>query len=216
MKLYLIDIDGTLLLSGGAGNRALDRSFLELHGVADAMRGIRPAGKTDPMIVAEAFRAALGRTPSEGEVGELLRRYLVHLPGAIASAPGFRLLAGVPSGLDRLRAEGHALGVATGNIRQAAQIKLARGGLDAHFCFGGYGDDSPDRPTLVGLAALRGMAQFGECAPQQVVVVGDTARDVAAAKAHGFCSVAVASGTVERQELEKSRPDRIVAGLDEL
>lgn len=217
MIVYLIDIDGTLLLSGGAGFVALERTFVELYAVEGAMRTVRPAGKTDPLIVVEGFRAALGRDPRPGEVDRVLERYLVHLPTAVSESSGFRVLAGVRSGLDGLRAQGHLLALATGNIRDAARIKLERAGLAGHFVCGGYGDDSADRAILVRLAARRVADHLRrEVSADEVVVVGDTPRDVRAAKDNGFACIAVASGTVDRAALEASAPDRIVRGLDEI
>lgn len=217
MLVYLIDIDGTLLLSGGAGFAALERTFVELHGVEGAMRTVRPAGKTDPLIVVEGFRATLGREPRPGEVDAVLERYLVHMPAAVRDSPRFRVLDGARAGLDGLAAQGHLLAVATGNIREAARIKLERAGLAGYFACGGYGDDSADRAELVRLAARRaGQHLHRTLSVDDVVVVGDTPRDVRAAQDNGFACIAVASGTVDRAALEASGPDRIVRGLDEI
>ena len=57
MKLLLFDIDGTLVLTGGAGVRALNRAFCQVVGIVNALDGIRPHGKTDPAIVREIFTA---------------------------------------------------------------------------------------------------------------------------------------------------------------
>jgi phosphoglycolate phosphatase len=217
VRAYLIDIDGTLLLSGGAGFVALERAFAELHGVEGAMRTVRPAGKTDPLIVAEGFGAALGREPRPGEVAAVLERYLVHLPAAVRDSAGFRVLPGARSGLEGLRARGHLLAVATGNIREAARVKLERAGLGAYFLCGGYGDDSADRARLVAVAARRAEAHLQRTlSADEVVVVGDTPRDVQAARDNGFACIAVVAPTVDRAELEASRPDRIVERLDEI
>lgn len=217
MRVYLIDIDGTLLLSGGAGFVALEQAFAELHGVDGAMRTVWPAGKTDPAIVAEGFGATLGREPGPREVAAVLERYLVHLPAAVRDSAGFQVFPGVRTGLDGLRARGHLLAVATGNIREAARIKLARAGLDGYFVCGGYGDDSADRAKLVAVAARRAEEHLQRTLDAaEVVVVGDTPRDVQAARDNGFACIAVVSPTVDRLDLEASRPDRIVERLDEI
>jgi len=215
--IFLIDIDGTLLLTGGAGFVALNQTFVDLYGLADAMRGIHPQGKTDPVIVQEAFRVRFERDPTEAELQRVLARYVTLLPDAVAQSPGFRVLAGAAAGLDRLAAQGHALGLATGNVREGARIKLERAGFWSRFGFGGYGDDSADRATLVKRAAERGAAQLGQpLQPSRVVVVGDTPLDVAAARENGFQAIAVASGTVPREALAESAPDRLVQRLDEI
>lgn len=215
--IYLFDIDGTLLLTGGAGQVALEKAFFELYGVADAFRLVHPAGMTDPVIVAEAFQAACGRSPEPAEVEAVLDRYLVHLPEALARSAGFRLLPGVPAALWGLAATGHFLAVATGNIREAAELKLRRGGIDEIFRCGGYGSDSPDRGRLVACAARRAFSLVGGVASAtDVIVVGDTPKDVWAARQNGFVAVSVASGTVPRRLLEEAHPDRLISTLDEL
>ncbi len=215
--MYLVDIDGTLLLSGGAGFVALEQAFVELHGVEGAMRTVRPAGKTDPLIIDEGFRATLGRPPGPDEMDAVLERYLVHLPAAVRESRRFRVLPGARAGLEGLRAGGHLLVVATGNIREAARIKLERADLAGFFVCGGYGDDSADRAELVAVAARRAADHLQRAlTPDEVVVVGDTPRDVRAARDNGFACIAVASGTVDRAALEASGPDRIVEGLDEI
>lgn len=215
--IYLFDIDGTLLLSGGAGLVALERAFVELHGIAGAFGAVQPAGMTDPVIVEEAFDAAFGRPATPEEMRSLLERYLVHLPVALEQATGYRLLRGVPSALVALEGAGHLLALATGNIREAARHKLARGGIEGFFRCGGYGSDHRERTRIVALAAERALALRGRReAPGEVVVVGDTPRDVMAARENGFVAVAVSSGTVSRVSLEDARPDRLIESLDEL
>ena len=181
------------------------------------MRSVRPAGKTDPLIVTEGFWATLGRSPRPGEVDRVLEHYLVHLPVSVRDSPGFRVLSGARSGLETLRDRGDLLAVATGNIREAARIKLERADLAGFFVCGGYGDDSADRAELVRVAAHRAGSHLKRTlSDDEVVVVGDTPRDVKAARDNGFACIAVASEGVERAALEASGPDRIVGGLNEI
>src|SRR5438309_1246821 len=91
--LYLFDIDGTLLLSGGAGKRALERVFLERYGLAAGMHGINPAGMTDPSIV-EAMLAKVKRAAAIEEVGAVLRDYEAALADEITRSPKYRLMNG--------------------------------------------------------------------------------------------------------------------------
>jgi phosphoglycolate phosphatase len=217
VKLFLIDVDGTLVLTGGAGVRALDLAFRDRLGVDHAMQPFDLAGMTDPVIVAQAFEHALGRAPAPAEVEDLLARYLEHLVTELARAPSYQLMPGLPGSLDRLRAAGHLLGLATGNLERGARLKLARGGLEGAFAFGGFGSDSPDRAEIVRLAAARGRALAGRDVPDvDVIVVGDTWRDVAAARANGFFAVGFDSSPKRREALVASHPDRIVRSFDEL
>ena len=218
--LYLFDIDGTLLLSGGAGARALDRAFRERFGLEGAMEQIRPGGKTDPIILEEIFATRLGRAPAAAELDEVLALYLSFLPTELGDAPGFRLMPSVVDALDFLAAlaPGVVLGLATGNVREAARIKLERADLWARFAIGGFGCDHRERGLLVARAIERACAHAGvtALAPDQVVVVGDTPLDVEAARACGVRAVAVATGTATRAQLAACSPDALLDTLAEL
>ena len=109
-----------------------------------------------------------------------------------------------------------ALGLGTGNIRKGAEIKLGSVGIYHRFTFGGFGDDSIDRPTLLMAGARRGAAKLEapieDC---RIVVIGDTPKDVAAAKAIGADSIAVATGTYDYAVLEACEPTAVFATLDD-
>ncbi len=167
--------------------------------------------------MAEAFRAGVGRESTRAEVKRLLVRYLELLPDTVRRSQGFRLLRGVPHGLDRLATRGHLLGLGTGNLRQGARIKLERARLWARFSFGGFGDDGETREDLIRLAAERGARiQDRPLVAAEVVVVGDTPLDVDAARLNGFRAVAVASKPGSRRALERCGAERVIDGLEEL
>jgi phosphoglycolate phosphatase-like HAD superfamily hydrolase len=104
--LYLFDIDGTLLLSGGAGARALERAFAARYGLEGAMAEVQLGGKTDPNIVEEVFVARLGRRPVDSEVAEILELYVPLLRAELAAATHFRLMPAVEETLDHLAGQG--------------------------------------------------------------------------------------------------------------
>lgn len=215
MILYLFDIDGTLLLSGGAGSRALDRVFADLHGLEGAMDAIRPGGKTDPLILEEVFVTRLGRRPTAAEIEEILARYVPLLERELAESAGFHLMPAVVETLDFLSTAGAVLlGLATGNVRAAARAKLERADLWHRFALGGFGCDHRDRHRLVARAVERAAEHAPR--PEQVVVVGDTPFDVSAAHACGATAIAVATGSVSRSELEATGADVVFDTLAEL
>ncbi len=220
--LYLFDIDGTLLLSGGGSSRAIDRVFRERFGLEQAMARIKPGGMTDPAILEEIFATRLGRAPTEAELEEVMGLYVPHLRAELArgDAPGFRLMPSVVEALDFLAGLRPAviLGLATGNVREAARIKLERAGLWPRFAIGGFGSDHRERPRLVALAIERACAhaRLDTLPPERVVVVGDTPLDVAAARACGVRAVAVATGTATRADLASAGPDIVLDTLAEL
>jgi len=207
--LYLFDIDGTLLHAHGSGRGAFDAVFAEIHGVADASRGIRYGGKTDPAIVDEIFAARLGRAATADERAAFLDAYVPRLRALLAEQ-GVEVLAGVHDALAYLRRRAR-LGVATGNIRAGADAKLRAAGLHEHFDVGGYGCDSAVRAELVAKAIERG-SRAGDV--NEVIVVGDTIHDIAAARACGATVVAVATGADPADKL--AHADAVLATLAEL
>ena len=216
--LYLFDIDGTLLHAHGSGRTAFDAAFTKHHGLVDASEGIRYGGKTDPGILAEIFRARLGREPTAAEIAALLDDYVPRLRALLAEH-GAQIIDGVIEALEHLATrDGVVMGVATGNIRAGAEAKLAAARrdqiaspLNARFVLGGYGCDSHVRAQLVARAIERGRARG---ANGEVVVVGDTIHDIAAARACNATVCAVATGADPADELGGA--DVVFASLAEL
>ena len=196
-KLVLFDIDGTLVLTGGAGLRAMTRACEEIVGHADALDGIAVAGRTDWSILQDTL-ARLGRELDQDLFARLRERYVTHLHGEIQQpGKGFNgTLPGVSALLEELHPrEDVFLGLLTGNFKDGARIKLQRFDLWRYFRCGAFGDDSPDRNALVPVALERAAASgLPAFTPADVVVVGDTPHDVACARAVGAVPVGVATG----------------------
>ncbi|MEM9488797.1 MAG: HAD hydrolase-like protein, partial [Myxococcota bacterium] len=209
--VYLFDIDGTLLLTGGAGSEVLNRVFERRHNIRGAMDRVTASGKTDPIIIAEIFAYALNRQPTADESAAILDEYSAELGEALRRAPRFRLMPEVVSTLDFLAEQpAVTLGLATGNIRAAARAKVERAGLWQRFAFGGYGDDAADRSVLVLRAIERARAHLDHAiSAQRIVVVGDTPRDVRAARACATQVIAVATGHYDRAQLEATGADAV-------
>lgn len=213
MKLLLFDVDGTLVLTGGAGLRALDRAFEKRRGVRGVSAGMRLAGRTDLAIVSDLYARHDGTDPDGTEMEAFLAAYLPFLDEEVAASTGYQLLPGLPTVLDTLRVKGHVLGLATGNVRMGARHKLTRGDLWHHFPFGGFGDDSRDRANLVRIASERAPRRF---APEDTWVIGDTPLDIDAARVAGFRALAVSTGIHGGEELEAARPDLLLPTLENL
>jgi phosphoglycolate phosphatase len=208
IEAALFDIDGTLLVTGGAGAVAWQRAFRELHGVDADIDEHTHAGMTDPEIAAIVFREVIGREGSVAERGEAIAGYLSHLQQAVEESEGYRVMPGIEELLPRLTESGVLLGIVTGNIEAAAHIKLARGDLNRFFAFGGYGSDSSDRTELTKKAVARGAQVAGkELDLAATIAVGDTPRDVTAGHGAGIRVVGVATGKYPVAELERSEAD---------
>jgi HAD superfamily hydrolase (TIGR01549 family) len=217
MKLILFDIDGTILDTGGAGFRAINAVIRRRYGVACAMEGIEAAGRTDPSILRDIFRINLGREISKNEVDEVFEEYTNALKVEIQKSQNSMVMPGVRELLTVLStASGYVIGIATGNIEAAAQIKLSHSALDSFFPFGGFGSDSEDRNEVIRIAIERGKRHLnGHKNYERVIVVGDTHHDILCARAAGAKVVAVATGIHPQEQLRLYNPDHLLPDLSD-
>jgi phosphoglycolate phosphatase-like HAD superfamily hydrolase len=211
--VLLFDIDGTLLDTGGAGRRAIERAFARCHGKRDACSSFSFGGMTDRAIC-RAGLAAIGADATAAAIDALLEAYLEALADELAQSTRAKVHEGIEAALAASVRAGCAVGLGTGNIHPGAKLKLARVGLADRFAFGGFGSDHEIRSELLRIGAERGAAHLGmgvaEC---RVVVIGDTPKDIAAAQAIGAECVAVATGPFELQRLVEHRPTWAFASL---
>lgn len=228
MTLFLFDIDGTLMRSGGAGREAMVTAMDRCFGAPDAFDGVSFAGAVDPGIVGEAFaRAGVAATPEN--LRAFRRTYLRALRPLLAQRLGEGRAAPCPGVREAVATVGAAspIGLMTGNWRRGADLKL--GLLDLHTPFqggiGAWGDDAPERDALLPYAWRR--ARRRGLAPRRIVVIGDTPNDVRAARAGAAAlrgpevvAVVVETGFATREELVASQPDwmfpTMADGLDAL
>lgn len=210
-KVVLFDVDGTLIDTGGAGGRSWSHAFRQAFGIDGDIRKFSEVGMTDPVVARQTFEGTLGREPTTDEVIRLMMRYVLRLPEEVASSSGYRVMPGVHQLLQRLVAADTLLGLVTGNIEGAAHIKISRAGLQRFFLFGGYGSDSAERSDLTRAAIARAEALSGhDIDPSQVLVVGDTPRDVEAAHGAGAIAVGVATGEYSVDELRDGGAEHVL------
>jgi beta-phosphoglucomutase-like phosphatase (HAD superfamily) len=215
IRAVLFDIDGTLLVTGGAGGVAWQRAFEQLYGVEADIAEHTDAGMTDPEIAAIVFREVIGREGTQEERSKAIGCYLKYLPAAVAESDGYRVMPGIEELLPRLVEEGILLGLVTGNIEAAAHIKLARGQLNHFFGFGGYGSDSADRTEVTRAALRRGeLVVGGALADGACIAVGDTPRDVSAGHGAGIEVVGVATGSYGIDRLRDAGADYALASVE--
>lgn len=219
-KLILFDIDGTLLLTAGAGRRAIVAALgEEVHDPA-AFEGIRFDGKTDPQIVAEMLEAA-GQVESResDRVRRLCQRYIGHLALEL-ERPTTRttLMPGVEALLDSLEARADVvLGLLTGNVAEGAALKLRSAGIDpSRFRVGAYGSDAAHRPDLPGIAVRRAEPLFGRV-PRgpDVVIIGDTPADIHCGQGISARAVGVATGAYSVSDLAGCGPHAVFEDLSD-
>jgi phosphoglycolate phosphatase len=212
----LFDIDGTLIITGGAGAASWRLAFDELYGIPADIGKFTDTGMTDPEVGRKTFEAVLDRPPERQEFTRLLERRMFYLRQTVAESEGYRILAGVQELLPKLIEDGYLLGLVTGNLEAAAHIKLHRAQLNRFFSYGGYGSDSTDRGELTKVGLRRGALVYGEpLTPDQAIVVGDTPHDVQGAHAAGMQCVGVGSHHFNVDQLRDSGADYALASLEE-
>ncbi len=203
--LLLFDIDQTLINTPGVGRSALDDAFLHLYGLEKATAGIRFDGRTDRAIFFDVFdRLNLPANQRDEAFRASNAHYLGRLPVLLAERGGV-VLPGVRELLAVLAGSGAAIGIATGNSRDGARVKLDYFGLWESFAAGGFGEHTAERPVIIregieALAAATGLAVDGALA----IVIGDTPLDIAAALANGARVLAVATGMFSEDELSSA------------
>lgn len=216
VEAVLFDIDGTLINSGGAGAESWRRAFDELYGIPADIGEYTDNGMTDPEVGRLTFSRVVGHAPGDEEMSRLMATRASYLKATVAESKGYAVLPGVKEVLSRLRTAGLLLGLTTGGTEEAGRIKLERGGLNGYFAFGGYGSDSEDRAELTRCAVERAGERLGHpLAPDQVMVVGDTVHDIAAALAAGATPVGVASGNFTEEQLRAAGGEIVLASLEE-
>jgi phosphoglycolate phosphatase len=217
-QLVLFDIDGTLVLTGGAGKRGMTRAFEALFGISDAFAAVPLAGRTDTSILADALEEH-GIPVSSRDVAAFRSRYLECLREEVAQpTAGKQVLPGILPLLDALeRSSRSFLGLLTGNYTEAAEVKLAHFDLWHYFRCGAFGEDARDRNHLVPIALdhARACGLPAPVAADRVVVIGDTPRDVACAHAHGARIVAVATGEYSAGALRDAGADVVFEDFSE-
>jgi len=220
LKLLLFDIDGTLMLSGGAGRRAIDRAFFEIHGIRDAFGKIVPDGNTDPSIFREIFANHDLRVADDSSAfREIVERYVNHLPAEIRDSGQAHLMPGAAALLNHLSmSDDVALGLLTGNFEATARIKLERFGLNEFFPFGAFGSDDGVRSRLVPVAVERAETHLGRKVSlgPHVVVIGDTPQDVECALVHGATAIGVAASRYSVADLEAAGAHHALPTLEDI
>ncbi len=214
MRLVLFDIDGTLIDSGGAGTRSLNRAFQELFSLEDAFHGIRMAGKTDSEIIKEGLLKH--DLAIDGNLDAVVSMYLKNLQKEIHNDRK-HVKPGVHGLLEKLSFKSNVgLGLLTGNLEPGARIKLRPFNLNRYFLTGAFGSDDVDRNNLLPIAVKRFEELFKKrVAINECIIVGDTPRDVECTHIYQAFCIGVATGSYSFEELVEAGADYVVRDLSD-
>lgn len=211
-RVVLFDIDGTLITTRGSGSRAFRRAFEELHGREDAC-AFSFGGLTDKLI-ARTGLDAIGEEVTDAKVQALIDRYLEIYVESQRLDPDIREVPGARLCVEAVRSHSHLhVGLGTGNVKRGAEIKLAAVSLWEHFSFGGFGCDAEPRDEVLRAGMLRG-AELAAPESYDVVVVGDTVRDVEAAHAIGAVCIGIGKTPEIRETLLAAGAAQVFANLE--
>lgn len=187
----------------------MNRAFEQMFGVADAFENLSMAGGLDYNIIHDVFQR---QRADLSHLLEFLEVYYQALKTEISFA---ELMPGIPTVLkfaehhDRLY---NALG--TGNLEPGARIKLDLFDLNRHFPVGGFSESLAERHEVLQSGVDRARAYYGvPFTPDDVIVIGDTVKDIEAARRIGAQVIAVKTGGGSHEELTAAQPDLLLDDL---
>jgi phosphoglycolate phosphatase len=215
-RLILFDLDGTLTRTQN-GYVPFNEAILKTFGVGGDIRSVIPDGNTDPQIVREIFaKANVEKEIDDGQWEQFAKNLrCTYASALIEGTTTVRALPGAPELLSLLSEKAElSQGVVTGNFEVTAQIKLEAAGLNSYLCRGAYASDSPHRPDLPRIAKERCEQWAGKSLrAEQCVIVGDTPKDLDAARQNHMKCVLVGTGRYPWEELQYWKPDACLADL---
>jgi phosphoglycolate phosphatase-like HAD superfamily hydrolase len=219
VRLFLFDIDGTLVTARGAGRAAFGRALLKTYGTAGPIEAYDFRGRTDQRIVWDLMRGAgMDDGRIAAGVGACFEAYVAELEALIGDGARVSIMPGVGDLVRRLAArEDAVVGLLTGNIEPGARVKLRPTGLLDLFRVGAFGSDDMDRRRLPAIACERAHRLTARrYAFEEVTIIGDTPLDVDCARACGAVAVAVATGFHPAAELQACAPDLLFADFSDV
>ncbi|MBR6503774.1 MAG: HAD hydrolase-like protein [Firmicutes bacterium] len=211
-KLILWDIDGTLMSCYNDGTLALNETFRRRTGHPNAMGEIIAGTSMDSSMV-DMLMEKLGIDPSEKEA--LVGEFAEILTDIVEKDAAKKVLPGVREILERLSGDPRVLmGLITSNFKVGAMIKLDSVDLGHYFTFGGYGDHPGEKWDAAMEAVKQAEALNGGPFPKEdLFVIGDTRYDIRCAERIGATSVAVATGWMPYEMLEREGADYLLPSL---
>lgn len=220
--LLLFDIDGTLLHRATAEHaEALHLALREVHGIdvtASARAALSPAGRTDGEIArALLLNSGVSARRIDERAGDV-RMACCEIYARLGPPDlSDKVLPGIPALLSELDdLDNVRLSLVTGNFEPIARLKLSHARIGQHFPprQGGFGSDAEDRAMLPHIARKRAGHDGIEFPRTRTIVIGDTPRDIACARADDVRCYAVATGPFGVDELASA--DAVAADARQL
>ena len=215
-RVLLFDIDGTLLGSAAKVQIMMRRALEDVFGTTGPIESYEMSGKMDWRIITDLMvQAGIPPVEVQNKLPETFAALTRHMEAA-APTLKMQIQPGVADLLQRLSGErAFILGLVTGNVRETVPYKLLSAGIDpAMFRFGAFGSEHPDRNLLPALALSRLEQSLGNPIPKEdVLIIGDTPRDIECARFAGLKVLSVATGKYAYAVLAENRPDYLLEDL---
>lgn len=213
-KIILFDIDGTVVKAGGAGLRALNKAIENMGGPKNICNFFELQGLTDKVNFENAFKCAFKRMPTKKEFETIKKLYIKYLPDEVdysVKNGKYLKIKGIEKFLKTLSNNKDVLiGLGTGNLKEGAYIKLKPSNLSHYFIFGGFGENHHKREDMLRKAVYNASKIVKqEIKPNNVYVIGDTEKDIIAAKNLAYHSAAVLDGFGDKRKIYLSGPELI-------
>ena len=215
-KLFLFDIDGTLLSPGPSARKAINQAIENFTGIPPNLQIKDVAGMTDRLIV----KNALEKSGTDGDITEVINNiindYLTLFENNYVESKEAFVYEDALELVKKVKEKSFPLGLLTGNVKRGAQIKLNRFDLMEHFSFGAFGEEGATRSDLPIVARKRAQEILGKSFEfEDIVLVGDTPEDAIAARVNGCKSIIVCRRQEWYDDIVKSGADLIVESLDD-
>ena len=209
-RLILFDLDGTLIRSLN-GFVAFNEAIYKTFGLSGDIRTVIPDGNTDPLILEDIFTTANLKVEITEEKWRAFAQNLYESYTDAIQQDLMRVFP-LPGVLELVRelaeVKGIYQGVVTGNLEETGRLKLEAAGLGAYLGLGAYGSDSRNRNDLPGIAKERWAGVIGQTLPSRhCIIVGDTPKDLDAARKNHMRCLLVGTGRYPVEKLELLKPD---------
>ncbi len=216
-KLFLFDIDGTIISPGNVARKLLDKIVLDSFKQSPNLHYDDVAGSTDPIIVETALLRIGEKEPLSQSINFVLNLYQNELKEVFNSSKAPFVYDDSIQLLNKIKNDGHFFGLLSGNIKKAAKIKLSKFNLWSQFPFGVFGEDAGNRDDLVWAAREKAWDVLQESFQfEDIILIGDTVADADAASVNGAKSIIVCRVPDKKTQLEKSNATIIVDDLSKV
>ena len=215
-RLFLFDIDGTLLSPGPSARKAINQAIENFAGIPPNLQLKDVAGMTDRLIVKNALGKCGKNSDTTEVINNIINDYLTLFENSYYESKDAFIYEDALELVQKVKDKGLPLALLTGNVKRGAKIKLGRFDLMKHFLFGAYGDDGETRSDLPIVARNRAQEVLDKTYEfNEIVLVGDTPEDAIAAKVNGCKSIIVCRRHEWYDDITRAGADLIVDSLND-